>query len=156
MALFLSTTVNKLDKKGRVSVPAAFRSELTEAFVTIYPSLNRPALEGCDRLRLDKLSASLDPLNASLDDLSKFSFSASAEALSVAFFAEAHRLSFDAEGRITLPETFLKHAGIQEVVAFVGRGAVFELWNPHNFEAYSAQLREKALGNLAEKGAGES
>ena len=64
--MFLSSHENKIDKKGRVSVPAAFRSHLTNqgynGFIS-YPSFSNPALECCTQERIEKLSESIDTLN---------------------------------------------------------------------------------------------
>ena len=64
--MFLSTYENKIDKKGRVSVPANFRSHLNSVgyngFIT-YPSFNHPALEACSQDRIEKLSNTIDSLN---------------------------------------------------------------------------------------------
>ena len=57
--MFLSSFENKIDKKGRVSVPATFRSYLNSlgynGFIS-YPSFNHPALEACSQDRIEKLS----------------------------------------------------------------------------------------------------
>ena len=45
-------------------------------------------------------------------------------------FADAHPLTIDAEGRIVLPETLKEHAQISDEVAFVGLGAMFQIWEP--------------------------
>ena len=46
--MFLSSYENKIDRKGRVSVPATFRSHLNSmgynGFIS-YPSFNHPALK---------------------------------------------------------------------------------------------------------------
>ena len=64
--MFLSSFENKLDKKGRVSVPATFRSHLTSmgynGFIS-YPSFNHTALEACSQDRIEKLSNTIDSLN---------------------------------------------------------------------------------------------
>ena len=64
--MFLSSFENKIDKKGRVSVPATFRSHLNSlgynGFIT-YPSFNHPALEACAQDRIEKLSNTIDLLN---------------------------------------------------------------------------------------------
>ena len=64
--MFLSSYENKIDKKGRVSVPATFRSHLNSmgynGFIS-YPSFNHPALEGCSQDRIEKLSNTIDTLN---------------------------------------------------------------------------------------------
>ena len=64
--MFLSSYENKLDKKGRVSVPATFRSYLNSlgynGFIS-YPSFSNPALEACSQDRIEKLSNTIDSLN---------------------------------------------------------------------------------------------
>ena len=64
--MFLSSYENKIDKKGRVSVPATFRSHLGSmgysGFVS-YPSFNHPALEACSQDSIEKLSSTIDSLN---------------------------------------------------------------------------------------------
>ena len=64
--MFLSSYENKLDKKGRVSVPATFRSHLSSmgynGFIC-YPSFNHNALEACSQDRIEKLSNTIDTLN---------------------------------------------------------------------------------------------
>ena len=50
------------DKKGRVSVPATFRSHLNSmgynGFIS-YPSFNHLALEACSQDRIEKLSSTM-------------------------------------------------------------------------------------------------
>ena len=51
MALFLSTFSNKIDSKGRVSVPSRFRAALSGnnfAGVVVYESFTNKCIEGCD------------------------------------------------------------------------------------------------------------
>ena len=64
--MFLSSYENKIDKKGRVSVPASYRSNLSSmgynGFIC-YPSFNHNALEACSQDRIEKLSNSIDSLN---------------------------------------------------------------------------------------------
>ena len=64
--MFLSSFENKIDKKGRVSVPATFRSHLNSmgynGFIS-YPSFNHAALEACSQDRIEKLSNTIDSLN---------------------------------------------------------------------------------------------
>ena len=64
-SMFLSNYENKIDKKGRVSVPATFRSHLNSlgynGFIS-YPSFNHSALEACSQDRIEKLSNTIDSL----------------------------------------------------------------------------------------------
>ena len=62
--MFLSTYENRLDKKGRVSVPASYRSYLSSLGyngVICYPSFNYNSLEACAQDRIEKLSNTISP-----------------------------------------------------------------------------------------------
>ncbi len=68
MAVFLSTYVNKVDKKGRVSVPAEFRKVLSGQGMVIFKSLQYPSLEACSAEHLEQLSESLEALDLSNEE----------------------------------------------------------------------------------------
>ena len=142
MALFLSTTINKVDRKGRVSVPAAFRAVLSgQAFhgIVAFPSFKHSAVQCGGMDWMEKLGAGVDAYDM---------FSNEHDTLTAALFANAQQLAFDGEGRILLPENLIAHANLSEQAAFVGRGPLFEVWNPATFDAYQAD----AVRNAAEKG----
>ena len=64
--MFISTYENKLDKKGRVSVPAAYRSHLSVLGyngVVCYPSFTNLSIEFCPQDRLEKIIETIDTLN---------------------------------------------------------------------------------------------
>lgn len=137
MGLFLSTYINKLDKKGRVSIPAPFRNALqTESFhgVILYRSYKFQAVEGCTISRMQKLSDSVDNLGV---------FSDAQDDLASVIFADAHQVPIDSDGRITMPEALISHACIQDAIAFVGRGATFQIWSPELFETLQNQARKR-------------
>ncbi len=137
VALFLSTVVNKVDRKGRVSVPAGMRAALsTQPFqgIVAFRSFRSPAIEGWSIDLLNRLADSLDEMEL---------FSETRDDLASAIFADAHQLPFDGEGRIVLPEALAQHAGITTDAAFVGRGDTFQIWNPATFEAHAEKARER-------------
>lgn len=143
MTLFLSTFVNKVDKKGRVSVPAPFRAALARqsfAGVVVYPSFVSPAIEGCGLDRMAELSQSVDQFNP---------FSDEHDAFASALFADSHQLAWDGEGRIVLPRTLLAHAGITGTATFVGRGATFQIWEPEAAGANQEAARQRARSERA-------
>jgi MraZ protein len=132
VALFTGTHVNKLDKKGRVSVPASFRAALTGlpfAGVHAYPSrAGVPAIECCGADWMERLReriGSFEPEDA--EGLKR----------AMAVFSNTHDLPFDPEGRITLPPKFIQHAGLDGQIAFVGIGHIFQIWEPSRFEQFS-------------------
>jgi MraZ protein len=139
VALFLSTFVNKVDRKGRVSVPAGFRAALaSQTFpgMVAYRSFVHPCIEGCGMDFLERLSASADTLDA---------FSPELDDISSLIFADARQLAWDPEGRVVLPEDIMAHAGIEEACAFVGKGKAFQIWKPETYREVEADIRARAL-----------
>ena len=127
MALFLSTTINKMDTKSRVSVPSAFRNSLqkqTFKGLIAFPSYQSNSIDACGIDRMESISDNLD----SKHDYTKEEFD-----LISLYFGEAEQLPFDKEGRIILPKNLVKHASITNEVLFVGLGPTFQMWNPKNY-----------------------
>jgi MraZ protein len=139
--MFLSSYENKLDKKGRVSVPASFRSHLSSigynGFVA-YPSFNHEALEACSEDRIEKLSNTIDSLNPFEEKRDYFATSVLSESVS---------LQFDSEGRVLITSKLLDHAKIQNSILFVGLGKIFQIWEPKSFEKFKTVARKKAYQN---------
>lgn len=147
MALFLSTTTNKIDKKGRVSVPAQFRTVLAVqnlSGVVLYRSFKNPIIEGCDYARLARLSEQIEASQFNFtNDMTNNINNHNNSDYSALMFAESQMLSFDAEGRISIPQFLLEHANITDTITFVGRGPTFELWNPQHFEVHHDAMRHR-------------
>jgi len=136
--MFLSTYENKLDKKGRVSVPASFRSHLSSLGyngVICYPSFNNQSIEACSQDRIEKLSNTIDSLNP---------FEEKRDFFATSILSESVSLQFDSEGRISLSSKLLKHAKIKNNMLFVGQGKTFQIWEPTTFEKFKAQARKKS------------
>lgn len=138
MALFLSTFVNKIDKKGRVSVPSQFRNVLAAQHfkgIIAYTSFINKSIEACGIDRIEALNTAIDKLDV---------FSDQRDAFATIILGGSLQLPFDSEGRITLPENLLEFAEISDQACFIGKGATFEIWNPDKFNEYLAQAREIA------------
>ncbi|MDC3068870.1 division/cell wall cluster transcriptional repressor MraZ [Candidatus Pelagibacter sp.] len=141
--MFLSTYENKLDKKGRVSVPASFRSYLSNLGyngVICYPSFNNQSIEAWPQDRVEKISNSIDTLNP---------FEEKRDFFATSILAESINLQFDSEGRISLTPKLLKHAKIKNSMVFVGQGKTFQIWETTIFEKFKSTARKKANLNRA-------
>ena len=141
--MFLSTYVNRLDKKGRVSVPATFRSYLSNLGyngVICYPSFNNQSIEAWPQDRIEKISNSIDSLNPFEEKRGFFATS---------ILSESINLQFDSEGRILLTPKLLKHAKIKSNMVFVGQGKTFQIWEPEIFEKFKVTARKKSNLNRA-------
>jgi len=138
MDRFVSTFVNKIDAKGRVSVPAPFRAVLERdgyaGGIYCYPSLDAPALDAGG----ERLAQKIDGLLANLPD-----YSDERDELSVALYGDVQVLAIDGDGRIVLPEGLRAHAGLSTHVAFVGLGEKFQMWEPAQFEERRNRARAK-------------
>ena len=136
--MFLSSYENKIDKKGRVSVPATFRSHLNSmgynGFIS-YPSFNHSALEACSQDRIEKLSNTIDSLNP---------FEEKRDFFATSILSESENLQFDTEGRVSLSGKLLIHAKIKNNVLFVGQGKTFQIWEPVIFQKFRVQARKKS------------
>ncbi len=138
MALFLSTFINKIDAKGRVSVPSQFRASLVnESFsgVVVYESFVNDCIEGCDIDRIKKISESIDNLDP---------FSEERDAFATTVLGGSFQLAIDGDGRVILPENLLKKAQIKDQAVFVGKGSTFEIWQPDKFEEYMIKAKKDA------------
>ena len=141
--MFLSTYENKLDKKGRVSVPASYRSYLSNLGyngVICYPSFNNQSIEVWPQDRIEKISNTIDNLNP---------FEEKRDFFATSILSESINLQFDSEGRISLTAKLLKHAKIKNSMLFVGQGQTFQIWEPTAFEKFRTSARKKANINRA-------
>ncbi len=141
--MFLSTYENKLDKKGRVSVPASFRSYLSNMGyngIVCFPSFNNQSIEAWPQDRIEKISNAIDTLNPFEDKKDYFATS---------ILSESINLQFDSEGRILITEKLLRHAKIKNSMLFVGQGKTFQIWEPTSFEKFRVTSRKKSNINRA-------
>ena len=108
MALFLSTYINKVDKKGRVSVPASFRAVLAHQHfggIVAYASFINECVEACGLDRIERISESIDSLDP---------YSEERDAFATTILGGSVQLSFDGEGRVLLPESLIDVSGISD------------------------------------------
>ena len=137
--LFMDTVTNKVDAKGRVSLPADYRALVKEANseIVCYRSVSSPCIEGCLEDLLEKLAADIE-------NATDF-FSETQDNLTNLIFGDARRYTFDSTGRIMLSEKLLAHAQITDSAVFVGKGRKFQIWNPKNYAKEEARIRTAAL-----------
>jgi MraZ protein len=141
MSHFLGTHHNRLDAKGRVSVPAAFRTSLramTEgggAALVLRPSHKHACIEAWPSATFAALAATLERLDL---------FGESHDDMAVSLYADAYPIEADREGRIILPEPLVTHANLTETVVFMGVGKTFQMWEPVAAERRRIEARERA------------
>ena len=143
MNRFLSNATNRIDAKGRVSVPSIFRAVLAQRDIRelycfqdfVFPAIS---IGGPDLLdRFERQIASEDP------------FSPAANQMSLLIHGGGVFMKLDSEGRLMVTDFIRDFTGISAEVTFVGRADHFQLWAPQTFEAVQAAARtERRLRGL--------
>ena len=151
MDLFLSTFENRIDAKGRLSVPAPYRAvlERTQSALYIFPSLTSPCLEGCGAHRIQQIVHAIEQKDSMSDEVGFLQD----------WLSRAQEMKIDADGRISIPAHFITHAGIETVALFAGVGRAFQIWHPEQYKARATKLRahvaEHGMPNLTLATAGQ-
>lgn len=141
MDRFVSHFQNRLDAKGRVSIPASFRAVLVrDGFEGLYvhPSLDADAVDCGGNALLRDIDALLERHSP---------YSVERDLFSTALLGTSEILKVDPEGRVVLTETIRAYAGLTSEVTFVGQGHKFQIWEPSRFRLHleEATLRLRDL-----------
>ena len=134
---FVSHFTNRLDSKGRVSIPATFRAVLArDGFDGLYvhPSLDAQAVDCGGHALLKEIDGLLDRLSP---------YSEERDLFSTALLGTSEILRVDTEGRVVLTESVKAYAGITAEVTFVGQGHKFQIWEPSRFRAHLDEARNR-------------
>ena len=147
MTVFLSSYLNNVDKKGRVSVPASFRHEMAahaRQQIVVYAAPDAGSKEGYlygwaydDFIKLAEKIQQLPALSPVRQRLAR------------AILAAARPLNFDDAGRVILPADLAEKAGLGEEVLFAGQGEYFTIWNPQRYDAQMADDGQLTAEDLA-------
>ena len=139
MDLFLSQYVNKIDKKGRVSLPSAFRNILSNKNkneLILFKSLKYFAIDGCGYERINSIAERIDKLDIFSDDQDDFSTS---------IFSEAVPTNLDNEGRFLIPEFLKEYSNLKDEVTFIGQGHYFQIWEPKAILERQKKSRDRLI-----------
>jgi MraZ protein len=131
---FVGKFVNKIDKKGRVSVPALWRPRLLGkefSGIVAQGSDGYKAIEGYSQKYLERYQEWLDTQDPLLE---KNEYEAT-------LIFGSSMLPFDQEGRVLLPEILRKSSQLLSDALFVGMGRKFRIWNPEAFLDYEEQAK---------------
>ena len=136
MATFVGSYENKVDAKGRVSVPSRYRAAIDKGAypgIVIAPSFETGALDACDYERITDVAAALDD-----PDL----YSPEQRLQAEQILAMSIELPFDDNGRVLIPRELLDHAGIDGKALFAGVGPTFQIWNPKQHAEHKARAMQ--------------
>ena len=164
---FSGTYKNRLDAKGRVSLPAEFRQALCQSYelerkeeppqqqadsasngegenekaVYAFPSPRGNRLEALCPAHFHSICTTIETTTAMFSD--------DEDSLMAQIVAAARRLSFDNNGRILLPKDFLEAIDLREVAVFVGFARRFVIFSEQSFERWNKERLKQTLAPLA-------
>lgn len=134
---FVSNFTNRLDSKGRVSIPAPFRGVLAkDGFEGLYvhPSLNAQALDCGGNALMKEIETVLGRYGTYTEEHDLYS---------TALMGTSEVLKVDPEGRVILTDGLKAYAGIANEVTFVGHGHKFQIWEPGRFQTHLVEARNQ-------------
>lgn len=137
MGHFVSTHTNKIDGKGRVSVPAQFRTALGEKItdgIYLVPALE-PALDCIEVWPDERMQKFVEAMDTKLEEMSS-----DQEELADLVLLDSEKVKIEDNGRIHVPPRLVAEGGFTDTVVFTGRGDHFQMWEPQRFAAYKSRL----------------
>jgi MraZ protein len=139
LAPFLGTYTPRLDDKGRLILPAKFRTQLAPGLVMTRGQERCLFLLPMDEFRRmhDQLRQAPVTSKQARDYLRVFLSGASDELP-------------DRQGRISIPPMLRKYAGLDRDVAVIGAGTRVEIWDLQAWETYLAE-QEAGYADTAEE-----
>lgn len=140
---FIGSATHKLDGKGRVSLPSAYRDVLRrqdseDEFVLVprlpgkdhHIALSRP---GHERL-IKRLGAQSYPSEAHKREMRRL------------YIAEARAFQLEDGGRFVLPKDLRDMLGLTKEAQFVGDGETFQIWEPGRYAEVTGAVPEAEIG----------
>lgn len=128
--MLIGKSTNNLDSKGRLFIPTKWRVDLTDHIVLLY------GFGASDEDRYLQLMSyehflefintvnRLHPTDLSFIRAQRF------------IFPNAEEFNPDKQGRILIPQDFIKYAGIDSEAILLGMGDRIEMWDPANYDKY--------------------
>lgn len=149
MERFLGRHPKRIDAKGRVSIPAPFRSVLArDGFEGLFcvRALWEPAVEAGGHALIRQIDAAVSAWDG---------FSPEHLHLATTLMGAGDTLTIDAEGRIVVPDWIREATGATDEIVFVGLGQKFQMWAPAAFAAFEAKARAAAAELLGRARGGQ-
>ncbi len=147
---FRGESHNKVDSKGRVSIPASFRrvleasdpnwqSGVNPELVIVYGDHRRKYLECYTMEAIDEVDAKIDALPRG---------SMERKMLQRLFHGQSFPTTVDETGRLVLPAKLRSKIELDGEAFFIAAGDTFQIWKPETYEAEELAATEEWLDEL--------
>ena len=137
--MLLGESVQKLDAKNRVTLPARYREHFADGVVVtkgFEPCLSVYSPSDWERFTESRLGE-LDPFSREARQVSRF------------LYAGAWETELDRQGRVMLPAMHLKHAGLERDIVVAGLRDRLEIWSVNAWRAQEAEA-EGSVADVAQ------
>ena len=137
--MFSGMSINSIDSKGRVVLPAKFREELGESFYVA-----RGFKGGCVQVMSAQTFGEISEAIMSLP-------ADKAMALQYVFTATAVEVTPNAQGRVIIPQALREYADLGSEALVIGMNNRVEIWSKPRFDSFLAANQgtiDEALGLL--------
>lgn len=128
--MFIGEHAHSVDEKGRVSIPAKYRDQLSEGVVVTR------GLDHClwlyTKQGWEKIAKRLAELPISQQK---------SRAFARLMLAGAWDAEIDSQGRVVLPEYLRKYAGLSKHVIIAGLYSRVEIWDEDKWQEYSEKTQ---------------
>ena len=154
--MFSGMSINSIDSRGRVVLPAKFREELGESFYVA-----RGFKGGCVQVMsaqtFGEISEAIMSLPADKAMALQYVFTATAEnilqrhRLEYVFTATAVEVTPNAQGRVSIPQALREYADLGSEALVIGMNNRVEIWSKPRFDSFLAAnqgIIDEALGLL--------
>lgn len=122
---------HNIDAKGRLIMPAKFRSDLGTQFI-----ITR-GLDGC------LFGFPMDSWNVLQDKLKQLPLAKKdARAFTRFFYSAATEVEIDKQGRVNLPQNLIQFADIDKECRVIGVSDRIEIWSSDKWEAFAEEAEE--------------
>ncbi|MCZ4350959.1 division/cell wall cluster transcriptional repressor MraZ [Roseovarius aestuarii] len=149
---FRGESHNKVDAKGRVSIPALFRrvleasdpnwtEGLSPELVIVYGDKRKKYLECYTMEAIDDVDRRIEALPRG---------SAKRQMLESIFHGHSIYTSVDETGRLVLPAKLRARIGLENEAFFIAAGDTFQIWNPETYETEQVARMDALMDELPE------
>ncbi|GIW92871.1 MAG: transcriptional regulator MraZ [Pirellulaceae bacterium] len=133
--LLTGTYPRVLDEKQRLALPRPIRDALGNSLTALYAA---PGTDGTVSLYTEEvfrqLAQHFESLPPTAEEIRSFSR---------LFYAQAHRLELDRQGRVRIPAELARLAGLDRELVLLGVRDHLELWNKVRWEEYLAEQQSR-------------
>lgn len=148
---FRGEFTQKVDGKGRVSIPSRYRRVIEAGdpdwaagknpeFVLVYGDERRKYLECYTVSSMEELEDEIDEMPIGDDR----------DLLETIYHGHSLEMSLDETGRIVLSKKLRDKLGIEEEAFFIAKGKTFQVWKPETYDAVKKTRTEAYLDEKPE------